>query len=131
MSSHALLLRLFLAPGFFSVYRALQYIRNYSDNVGITHYLTHRLDHVPTDELAETWMLIWYLLLFLLERFKLTGMFQPFAGHAALPEYRFGDVRFAKGPGVDCARATCEPRLHVRLNLTERSSRLSASFKRR
>ncbi|CCA66930.1 related to PIK1-phosphatidylinositol 4-kinase [Serendipita indica DSM 11827] len=62
MSSHNLLLRLFLAPGFFSVYRALQYIRNYSDNVGITHYLTHRLDQVPTDELAETWMLICHLL---------------------------------------------------------------------
>jgi hypothetical protein len=59
MSSHALLLRLFLSPGFFSVLRALQYIRNYSDNIGITHYLTRRLNQVPVDELADKWMLVW------------------------------------------------------------------------
>ncbi|PVF98922.1 kinase-like protein [Serendipita vermifera] len=62
MSSHALLLRLFLSPGFFSVLRALQYIRNYSDNIGITHYLTRRLGQVPVDELADKWMLVCNLL---------------------------------------------------------------------
>ncbi|KAG9055988.1 Phosphatidylinositol 4-kinase pik1alpha (PI4-kinase)(PtdIns-4-kinase) [Serendipita sp. 407] len=61
MSSHALLLRLFVSPGFFSVLRALQYIRNYSDSIGITHYLTRRLSSVPVDELADKWMLIWYI----------------------------------------------------------------------
>lgn len=61
MSSHALLLRLFLSPGFFSVLRALQYIRNYSDNVGITHWLTRKLSNdVPIEELADKWMLVWY-----------------------------------------------------------------------
>jgi hypothetical protein len=59
MSSHGLLLRLFLSQGFFSVLRALQYIRTYSDNIGITHYLCSRLDAVPTDELADKWPLIW------------------------------------------------------------------------
>lgn len=59
MSSHGLLLRLFLSQGFFSVLHALQYIRTYSDNIGITHYLCSRLDAVPTDELADKWPLIW------------------------------------------------------------------------
>jgi len=59
MSSHGLLLRLFLSQGFFSVLRALQYIRSYSDNIGITHYLCSRLDAVPTEELADKWLLIW------------------------------------------------------------------------
>lgn len=59
MSSHGLLLRLFLSQGFFSVLRALQYTRTYSDNIGITHYLCSRLDAVPTDELADKWLLIW------------------------------------------------------------------------
>lgn len=61
MSSHGLLLRLFLSQGFFSVLRALQYIRTYSDNIGITHYLCSRLDAVPTEELADKWLLVWYV----------------------------------------------------------------------
>ncbi len=59
MSSHGLLLRLFLSQGFFSVLRALQYTRTYSDNIGITHYLCSRLDAVPADELADKWLLVW------------------------------------------------------------------------
>ena len=59
MSSHGLLLRLFLSQGFFSVLHALQYIRTYSDNIGITHYLCSRLDAVATEELADKWPLVW------------------------------------------------------------------------
>lgn len=62
MSSHGLLLRLFQSPGFFSVLRALQYIRIYSDNIGITHYLTRRLSQLPAHELADKWMLVWLVL---------------------------------------------------------------------
>jgi hypothetical protein len=58
--SHALLLRLFLAPSFFSVHVALQYLRHYSDNIGITYYLTRRLnEQLDTHELRDVWGFIW------------------------------------------------------------------------
>lgn len=57
--SHALLLRLFLSPSFFSVHVALQYLRIYADNVGITYYLTRRLRELDTRELREVWGFIW------------------------------------------------------------------------
>ncbi|TFK54852.1 kinase-like protein [Heliocybe sulcata] len=60
--SHALLLRLFLSPSFFSVHVALQYLRLYSDNVGITYYLTRRLRELDIDELRDVWGFICHLL---------------------------------------------------------------------
>ncbi|KAH9951935.1 kinase-like protein [Amylocystis lapponica] len=60
--SHALLLRLFLSPSFFSVHVALQYLRVYADNIGITYYLTRRLRELDTQELREVWGFICHLL---------------------------------------------------------------------
>ncbi|KII88487.1 hypothetical protein PLICRDRAFT_161633 [Plicaturopsis crispa FD-325 SS-3] len=60
--SHALLLRLFLSPSFFSVHVALQYLRIYGDNIGITYYLTRRLREVDTGELQNVWGFICHLL---------------------------------------------------------------------
>ncbi len=57
--SHALLLRLFLSPSFFSVHVALQYLRIYVDNIGITYYLTRRLRELDTQELREVWGFVW------------------------------------------------------------------------
>lgn len=57
--SHALLLRLFLAPSFFSVHVALQYLKTYPDNIGITHYLTGRLREFDLKELEDVWGFIW------------------------------------------------------------------------
>ena len=59
--SHALLLRLFLSPSFFSVHVALQYLRIYADNIGITYYLTRRLRELDTRELREVWGFVWYV----------------------------------------------------------------------
>ncbi|KAH9946026.1 kinase-like protein [Epithele typhae] len=60
--SHALLLRLFLSPSFFSVHVALQYLRIYSENIGITYYLTGRLKELDTQELREVWGFVCHLL---------------------------------------------------------------------
>ncbi|KAI0748230.1 kinase-like protein [Daedaleopsis nitida] len=60
--SHALLLRLFLSPSFFSVHVALQYLRIYADNIGITYYLTSRLRELDTQELREVWGFVCHLL---------------------------------------------------------------------
>ncbi|KAG2157127.1 kinase-like protein [Suillus clintonianus] len=60
--SHALLLRLFLSPSFFSVHVALRYLMVYSDNIGITYYLTRRLKELDTQELREVWGFICHLL---------------------------------------------------------------------
>ncbi|OCH94994.1 kinase-like protein [Obba rivulosa] len=60
--SHALLLRLFLSPSFFSVHVALQYLRVYADNIGITYYLTRRLRELDIQELREVWGFICHLL---------------------------------------------------------------------
>ncbi|CAE6433777.1 unnamed protein product [Rhizoctonia solani] len=60
--SHALLLRLFLAPSFFSVHVALQYLKTYPDNIGITHYLTGRLREFDIKELEDVWGFICHLL---------------------------------------------------------------------
>ncbi|KAI0375002.1 kinase-like protein [Pilatotrama ljubarskyi] len=60
--SHALLLRLFLSPSFFSVHVALQYLRVYADNIGITYYLTRRLRELDTQDLREVWGFICHLL---------------------------------------------------------------------
>jgi len=57
--SHALLLRLFLSPSYFSVNVALHYLVLYSDNIGITYYLTHRLKEFTIDELRDVWGFIW------------------------------------------------------------------------
>ena len=57
--SHALLLRLFLSPSFFTVHVALQYLKLYSDNIGITYYLTRRLRELDTQELRDVWGFIW------------------------------------------------------------------------
>ncbi|KAF8495605.1 hypothetical protein JB92DRAFT_2992497 [Gautieria morchelliformis] len=62
MYSHALILRLFLSNSFFSVHAALQYLRLYADNIGITHYLTSRLRELPTPELWDVWGFICHLL---------------------------------------------------------------------
>lgn len=59
MSSHALLLRLFLSPSFFSVHVALKYLLIYSDNIGITYYLTHRLKQLQDQELTDVWGFVW------------------------------------------------------------------------
>jgi len=58
--SHALLLRLFLSPAFFSVHVALRYLMRYSDNIGITYYLTRRLREFTVEELRDVWGFIWY-----------------------------------------------------------------------
>ncbi|KAI0035076.1 kinase-like domain-containing protein [Vararia minispora EC-137] len=63
MSSHALLLRLFLSPSFFSVHVALRYLMTYSDNIGITYYLTRRLSDFTVDELRDVWGFICHLLI--------------------------------------------------------------------
>ncbi|GBE81999.1 predicted protein [Sparassis crispa] len=60
--SHALLLRLFLSPSFFTVHVALQYLRLYADNIGITYYLTSRLRQLDTQDLREVWGFICHLL---------------------------------------------------------------------
>ncbi|KAG0707729.1 kinase-like protein [Suillus ampliporus] len=60
--SHALLLRLFLSPSFFSVHVALRYLMLYADNIGITYYLTRRLRELDTQELREVWGFICHLL---------------------------------------------------------------------
>jgi phosphatidylinositol 4-kinase B len=57
--SHALLLRLFLSSSYFSVYVALHYLMTYSDNIGITYYLTRRLREFTIDELRDVWGFIW------------------------------------------------------------------------
>ncbi|KAF8522290.1 kinase-like protein [Hysterangium stoloniferum] len=61
MYSHALLLRLFLSNSFFSVHVALQYLRLYAHNIGITHYLTSRLKELPAEELWDVWGFICHL----------------------------------------------------------------------
>jgi len=60
MSSHALLLRLFLSPSFFSVHVALRYLLLYADNIGITYYLTRRLRDLDIHDLHDVWGFIWY-----------------------------------------------------------------------
>ncbi|KAH9997262.1 kinase-like domain-containing protein [Russula vinacea] len=60
--SHALLLRLFLSPSYFSVHVALHYLMLYSDNIGITYYLTRRLREFTIDELRDVWGFICHLL---------------------------------------------------------------------
>ena len=57
--SHALLLRLFLSPSFFSINVALQYLTLYNNNIGITYYLTRRLSEFDGNELREVWGFIW------------------------------------------------------------------------
>ena len=58
--SHALLLRLFLSPSFFSVTVALQYLTIYHENIGITYYLTRRLREFDINELRDVWGFIWW-----------------------------------------------------------------------
>ncbi|KAF9005664.1 kinase-like domain-containing protein [Cyathus striatus] len=62
MPSHALLLRLFLSPSFFSVHVALRYLLLYADNIGITYYLTHRLRELDIQELNDVWGFVCHLL---------------------------------------------------------------------
>lgn len=57
--SHALLLRLFQSPSYFSVHVALQYLSTYSDNIGITHYLAGRLRELDPSEVQDVWGFIW------------------------------------------------------------------------
>ena len=52
-------MRLFLAPSFFTVHVALQYLALYSDNIGITYYLTRRLNEIDPRELRDVWGFIW------------------------------------------------------------------------
>jgi phosphatidylinositol 4-kinase B len=59
MGSHALLLRLFLSPSFFSVHVAIKYLLIYADNIGITYYLTRRLRDYDIHELHDVWGFIW------------------------------------------------------------------------
>ncbi|KAG8954614.1 Phosphatidylinositol 4-kinase pik1alpha (PI4-kinase)(PtdIns-4-kinase) [Tulasnella sp. 424] len=61
--NHALLLRLFLSPSFFSVHVALQYLRLYADNVGISHYLANRLREFSIADLVDVWGFICHLLI--------------------------------------------------------------------
>jgi hypothetical protein len=56
--SHALLLRLFLSP-YFSVHVAIQYLKAYPANIGITHYLTNRLRSMPSREVEFYWPELW------------------------------------------------------------------------
>lgn len=60
MGNHGLLLRLLESKSFFTVHAALQYLKLYSDNVGITYYLTRRLREIDIQELREVWGFIWY-----------------------------------------------------------------------
>ena len=69
LMSHELLLRLFLSPSFFSVHVALQYLRLYSDSIGITYYLTRRLRELDTGELKEVWGFIWRVTIVLGRKF--------------------------------------------------------------
>ncbi|KAF8628405.1 hypothetical protein AX15_003928 [Amanita polypyramis BW_CC] len=62
MASHALLLRLFLSPSFFSVHVALHYLLVYADNIGITYYLTRRLRDLDIHDLRDVWGFICHLL---------------------------------------------------------------------
>ncbi|KAF9454504.1 hypothetical protein P691DRAFT_716885 [Macrolepiota fuliginosa MF-IS2] len=62
MTSHALLLRLFLSPTFFSLHVALKYLLIYADNIGITYYLTRRLRELDVHELYDVWGFICHLL---------------------------------------------------------------------
>ncbi|KAJ3744697.1 kinase-like protein, partial [Lentinula detonsa] len=61
--SHALLLRLFLTPSFFTVHVALQYLTVYADNIGITYYITRRLREFDIAELRDVWGFVCHLLL--------------------------------------------------------------------
>ncbi|KAG8939595.1 Phosphatidylinositol 4-kinase pik1alpha (PI4-kinase)(PtdIns-4-kinase), partial [Tulasnella sp. 408] len=61
--NHALLLRLFLSPSFFSVHVALQYLRLYADNIGISHYLANRLREFSIADLVDVWGFICHLLI--------------------------------------------------------------------
>jgi phosphatidylinositol 4-kinase B len=58
--SHALLLRLFQSPSYFSVHLALQYLSTYHSHIGITHYITGRLREVEPSKLDDVWGFIWY-----------------------------------------------------------------------
>ncbi|WWD02071.1 hypothetical protein V865_000109 [Kwoniella europaea PYCC6329] len=60
--SHALLLRLFLSP-YFSVSLAMQYLKTYPDNIGISHYLCWRMKKMPPEEVEFYWPQICHLLL--------------------------------------------------------------------
>lgn len=70
-------LRLFLSP-FFSVHVALQYLKLYPENIGITHYLTSRLQGMPTREVEFYWPELWFVRPFLIDTFRLT--FLEFCG---------------------------------------------------
>jgi phosphatidylinositol 4-kinase B len=70
MASHALLLRLFLSPSFFSVHVALHYLLIYADNIGVTYYLTRRLRELDTQELRDVWGFIWSVPSLLLHRVR-------------------------------------------------------------
>jgi hypothetical protein len=61
MSSHALLLRLFLSPSFFNVHVALQYLALYSsaDHIGITYYIVRRLRELPAKDVHNVWDFVW------------------------------------------------------------------------
>jgi hypothetical protein len=59
MSSHALLLRLFLSPSFFNVHVALQYLALYADHVGITYYIVRRLRDLPQEDVYDVWDFVW------------------------------------------------------------------------
>ncbi|KAF9520910.1 hypothetical protein BS47DRAFT_1370329 [Hydnum rufescens UP504] len=60
--SHALLLRLFQSPSYFSVHLALQYLSTYHSHIGITHYITGRLREVEPSKLDDVWGFICHLL---------------------------------------------------------------------
>jgi hypothetical protein len=51
-------LRLFLSP-FFTVHVAIQYLKAYPANIGITHYLTSRLRLMPTRDVEFYWPELW------------------------------------------------------------------------
>jgi phosphatidylinositol 4-kinase B len=53
---------------FFSVHVALRYLTVYSDNIGITYYLTRRLREMDIHILREVWGFIWYSCWFLRKR---------------------------------------------------------------
>lgn len=59
MGNHGLLLRLLETKSFFTVHAALQYLKSYPDNVGITYYLTRKLRGIDVQELREVWGFIW------------------------------------------------------------------------
>jgi hypothetical protein len=93
--SHALLLRLFLSPSFFSVHVALQYLMLYADNIGITYYLTRRLKELDTQELREVWGFIWYLPVLIEQENYTNSLAQSFARHTAFQ---------ITGTGMLCSR---------------------------